>query len=50
MSKVYLVLELAGGGNLYDYVIHKRQLDDAEAALLYAQIVSAVTHMVSILV
>ncbi|CAM6001109.1 unnamed protein product, partial [Sphagnum balticum] len=45
ISKVYLVLELAGGGNLYDYVIKKRQLADEEAAPLFAQIVSAVTHM-----
>ncbi|PAV90507.1 hypothetical protein WR25_27157 isoform B [Diploscapter pachys] len=45
LSKVHLVLEYASGGELYNYVHERGKLTEAEAQPLFAQIVSAVSHM-----
>ena len=45
MSKMYLVMEMAGGGELYQYVLDKERLDEAEAAHIFAQVVAAVYHL-----
>ncbi|CAD6199339.1 unnamed protein product [Caenorhabditis auriculariae] len=45
LTRVHLVLEYAGGGELYAYVHERGKLTEAEAKPLFAQIVSAVSHM-----
>ncbi|VDN08487.1 unnamed protein product [Thelazia callipaeda] len=45
ISRTYLVMEYAGGGELYTYVHDKGKLQEDECKSLFAQIVSAVFHM-----
>lgn len=46
LSKVYLVMEYAGGGDLYTYVLDNEKLDESEASHLFAQVVAGVCHLV----
>lgn len=39
---IYLVTEYVGGGELFTYIVDKGRLDEAEAARLFMQMVSAV--------
>ena len=48
LTRTHLVLEYAGGGELYAFVHERGKLSDAEAKPLFAQIVAAVSHMVSV--
>ena len=43
-AKIYLVMEHLAAGELYDYILDQGKLSEAEAARLFAQIVSAVQH------
>ncbi|EYB99318.1 hypothetical protein Y032_0123g1141 [Ancylostoma ceylanicum] len=45
LTRTHLVLEYAGGGELYAYVHEKGKLTDADAKPLFAQVVAAVSHM-----
>ncbi|CAI4226547.1 unnamed protein product [Auanema sp. JU1783] len=45
LTRVHLILEYAGGGELYVFVHERGKLSETEAKPLYAQIVSAVSHM-----
>ena len=47
LTRVHLVVEYASGGELYTYVHERGKLSEADAKPLFAQIVSAVAHMVS---
>lgn len=47
LTRTHLVLEYAGGGELYAYVHERGKLTDADAKPLFAQVVAAVSHMVS---
>lgn len=47
LAKLYIVLEYAGGGELYNKVTTEGKLDEALAKRLYAQLVSAIDHVVS---
>lgn len=46
-SKLYLVMEFASGGELYNKVATVGKLDELVARQLFAQICSAVDHMVN---
>lgn len=46
-SKLYLVMEYAGGGELYNKVTTMGKLEEAVARNLFSQICSAVSHMVN---
>ncbi|CAJ0586732.1 unnamed protein product, partial [Mesorhabditis spiculigera] len=45
LTRMHLVMEYAGGGELYAYVHDKGKLSEQDAKPLFAQIVSAVHHM-----
>ncbi|VDO73180.1 unnamed protein product [Haemonchus placei] len=45
LTRTHLVLEYAGGGELYAYVHERGKLSEHEAKPLFAQIVAAVSHM-----
>uniref|UniRef100_A0A183BPA4 non-specific serine/threonine protein kinase n=1 Tax=Globodera pallida TaxID=36090 RepID=A0A183BPA4_GLOPA len=45
LSKMYLVMEYAGGGELYTYVHETGKLTEEVAKPIFAQIVSAVAHL-----
>ncbi|KAL3102038.1 hypothetical protein niasHS_003447 [Heterodera schachtii] len=45
LSKTYLVMEYAGGGELYTYVHETGKLTEEVAKPIFAQIVSAVAHL-----
>ena len=42
---LYIVLELAHGGELFEKIIDKTKLQEAEAKLHFYQIVSAIQHL-----
>lgn len=44
---MHIVMEYAGGGELYAYVHERGKLNEYDAKPLFAQIVSAVCHLVS---
>uniref|UniRef100_A0A0K0D3E0 non-specific serine/threonine protein kinase n=1 Tax=Angiostrongylus cantonensis TaxID=6313 RepID=A0A0K0D3E0_ANGCA len=48
LTRTHLVVEYAGGGELYAFVHERGKLTDADAKPLFAQIVAAVSHMVRI--
>lgn len=45
LTRTHLVLEYAGGGELYAFVHERGKLSEAEAKPLFAQVVAAVSHM-----
>lgn len=46
LAKMYIVMEYAGGGELFTKITNEGKLLEKDARHLYAQIVSAVQHMV----
>ncbi|XP_021445931.1 serine/threonine-protein kinase NIM1-like [Oncorhynchus mykiss] len=44
-SRLYLVLEYAGGGDLHTHICSDGKLSEAEAKITFAQILSAIKHM-----
>jgi len=48
-SKIYLVIEFAAGGELFQRISSDGKFDEQAAKPLFAQIVSAIDHMVSVL-
>lgn len=44
-SKIYMVMEMMRGGELFDYVVEKGTLSEEEASAFVRKITSAVCHM-----
>ncbi len=43
---MHLVMEFAGGGELYHFVKEKGRLNEDEAKAIFVQLAAAVSHMV----
>lgn len=48
MTRTFLVMEYAGGGELYGYIRERGKLPEQDCKPLFSQIVAAVAHMVII--
>lgn len=46
LTRMHLVMEYAGGGELYNYVHEKGKLTEEDTKNIFTQVVSAVAHMV----
>ncbi len=46
LAKLHMVMEYAGGGELFTKISNEGKLPEAEAKPLYAQVTAALQHMV----
>lgn len=46
LAKLHIVMEYAGGGELFTKISNEGKLPESDAKILYSQIVSTVKHMV----
>ena len=47
ISKVYMIMEYASGGELFHKILNEGKLPERLAKKYFAQVISAVNHMVS---
>ena len=47
LAKLHIVMEYASGGELFTKISNEGKLPETEARPLFAQVVAAVSHMVS---
>lgn len=47
-KKIFLVVDLAGNGELFDYIIQKKRIPEDEARWVFRQILSAVECILKI--
>ena len=48
LAKLYMVMEYAGGGELFTRISNEGKLPQNECKLFFSQIVSAIDHLVGI--
>ncbi len=48
LAKLHIVMEYAGGGELFTKISNEGKLQEHDAKSLYAQVIAAVQHMVGI--
>lgn len=46
IAKLYIIMEYAGGGELFTKISNEGRLPEADAKCIFAQLVAAVEHMV----
>jgi serine/threonine protein kinase len=44
-DRIFIVMELMDGGELFDYVVEKGTLSEEEASVIVRKITSAIAHM-----
>jgi serine/threonine protein kinase len=44
-DRIYIIMEMMKGGELFDYVVEKGTLSEEEASVLIRKITSAIAHM-----
>ena len=44
-DKIYLIMEYASGGELFDYIVSKERLEEREACRLYMQIIDSIEYL-----
>ena len=47
LAKLHIIMEYAGGGELFTKISSEGKLPESEAKMVFAQVVAAVSHMVS---
>lgn len=48
LTRLHLVMEYAGGGELYTKISSEGKLSDIDSKIVFSQVLSAVRHMVSV--
>lgn len=48
LAKLHIVMEYANGGELFGKISNEGKLSETEAKVVFAQVASAVEHMVSL--
>jgi 5'-AMP-activated protein kinase catalytic alpha subunit len=44
-DKIYLIMEYASGGELFDYIVSRERLSEREACNLYMQVIDGVQYL-----
>ncbi|MFH4975438.1 hypothetical protein AB6A40_002147 [Gnathostoma spinigerum] len=44
-AKFYIVMELCGGGEMFDYIVRKERLEESEARYFFRQLVQAIAYV-----
>ena len=44
-KQLYLIMEFAEGGELFDYIVSKKRLDETESCKIYQQIIGGIEYI-----